>query len=345
MSEIKNRLHGLFFGQLIGDAIGTRYEFMKTKQSTDLLKSDTANKTFQILGGGPFNVKPGQYTDDSEMALGIWYSLLKEDKYDANNIANKFYEWYCSEPFDIGRATRLSLCSGGNKENNAAADMTTNAKRNNIESLSNGCLMKISPIGGINVLLNKEYDLKFLAKEICELTNPNPICVDMSICYVLAIDTALKTGNPSLAYNIAKSSAQFEVTKLILDDAKSKPTKTKLLQNSKCIEIEADGQFQGYIGIAFQNAFYHLLNTPNVDKTTPIDGFTKVMVSTICLGGDVDTNACIAGALYAACYGSTCIKEEWKTTVMNFVNNDERKQIYYPLNHQMIWKLLKDKTQ
>ncbi len=340
--NIKERIFGLFFGQLIGDALGTRYEFMGSIHATNLLKKDietTVSSELEILGGGPFKLKPGQYTDDSELALGVWYSILKNNEYNIENIANIFLDWYSSDPFDIGRATKLAFGNIHNNKN-VAGKIKTNSVNYNMFSLSNGCLMKISPLGGINILLDKQYDLIFLANEFCALTNPNPTCQDMSVCYVGAIDVALRTGNPNLAYTKACELATQSVTKQILELAK-KQTSPTISYNEKMqqVIIQSDQTQQGYIGIAFQNAFYNLLNViPSSEK--PKDGFLKIMTNTICLGGDVDTNACIAGALYGACYGYKYIKPEWLSTVMNFKSDESRIKCYEPLNHQKVLEML-----
>lgn len=146
--SIKERLYGLFFGQIVGDALGTRYEFMKKRSVIAQLKKDISNDKLKILGGGPFGVQAGQYTDDSELVLGVWYSILTK-QYDLDDIAKQFYSWYASKPFDIGRATETAFSSGKTSNN-----MISNAK-NNEYSMSNGCLMKISPIGALNYLFEK----------------------------------------------------------------------------------------------------------------------------------------------------------------------------------------------
>lgn len=244
------------------------------------------------MGGGPFNVKKGQFTDDSELALGIWYSILKHETYNAEDVADIFLTWCSSDPFDIGKVTILAFGTS-----NTIHEIKNNAKKFDVSSLSNGCLMKISALGCINVLLNKSFDLQFLATEICNLTNPNPICVDMCICYVCAIDVAVRTGDPIMAFNTAYDLAKEDITKKILECVKYKPVPSVTYFNKSYMSVEADGHQQGYVGIAFQNAFYHLLNTK------PTDGFSKVIKDTISIGGDTDTNACIAGALYAGCHG------------------------------------------
>ena len=325
MNDITDRIYGLFFGQLTGDAIGTRYEFLSKDNAIEQLSKDIVGNKFQMLGGGPFYLQKGQYTDDSELALGVWYSLLRRKTYDIDHIVKIFYKWYNSGPFDIGKATTDAFCKGHCKD-----DMKSNASR---QSLSNGCLMKISALGALKFLFSENnISLRTVAKEVCELTNPNPICVDMSTCYLYAINIAIRTGNPNETYKKASSIAKLPITKMILLDAKTKYSPVKLINaQNKIEEIEPDSTYQGYVGIAFQNAFYHLLNT---------NDYVDVMIHTVGIGGDTDTNACIAGALFGACYGVGRIDKDWITSVLNFTSNKERIKLYKPLNHQKVFELL-----
>jgi ADP-ribosyl-[dinitrogen reductase] hydrolase len=328
-NSIKLRIIGVFFGQLIGDSLGTRYEFKKKEKSTALVTRDTVNKKIPMLGGGPFNVKAGQYTDDSELALGIWYSILENDGYDIKDISKQFYNWFYSEPFDIGNATRTAF------EYGKTYDKMLECAKSNSYSLSNGCLMKISAIGVANFISGNQMNSNHMAKQVCELTNPHPICIDICICYIRAIEIAIKSGDPKKAYDMALSVASYDITKLILKDALVKSNPTKLMNESRTItEVVPDQAYQGYIGVAFQNAFYHLLNTLTFDE---------VMVQTICLGGDVDTNACIAGALYGACFGANKLNNDWINTVMHFTSSEERIVHYPPLNHQRVYDKLRKK--
>lgn len=329
MKDIKLRIAGVFFGQLVGDALGTRYEFKKKKSIALKLKDDIVNGKLNILGGGPFNVYAGQYTDDSELALGIWYSILENDGYDIDHIAKQFYLWYKSLPFDVGNATRNAFEIGTSR-----LDMLENAKSNSY-SLSNGCLMKISPIGVLNYLTCNAFNTAKMAKEVCELTNPHPVCVDMCICYVKAIEIAIKTGDYKKAYSVACNTAETQIVKMILDDAYYRNTRVKLLDSSGEIsEVDTDGSFQGYAGIAFQNAFYNILHAKSFDE---------VMINTISLGGDTDTNACIAGALYGACFGGNSIRKELLDSVMNYCGSKNRIELYPAINHQCVFNMLKKK--
>src|SRR5437868_14195778 len=107
-----NYICGLLFGQIIGDALGTRYEFTFSDESKKMIFDDIKNSKngkLNILGGGVFKVKPGQVTDDTELAFGLLYSILQNKTYNKEDVANKYLEWYNSNPFDIGRTTKIAM--------------------------------------------------------------------------------------------------------------------------------------------------------------------------------------------------------------------------------------------
>lgn len=58
--SVQNRFHGCLLGLAAGDAIGTTVEF-KSRGSF--------SPVADMVGGGPFRLKPGQWTDDTSMAL------------------------------------------------------------------------------------------------------------------------------------------------------------------------------------------------------------------------------------------------------------------------------------
>lgn len=327
---MENRIYGLFWGQLCGDAFGTRYEFMTKQQvKKQLLIDENKNKFVDILGGGSFNVKQGQYTDDSELALGLYEVILRD--YNIQNVSKMFFDWFNSKPFDCGNATKNAFQNG-----TSANKMQLNAEKYNSESLSNGCLMKISPVALLSLISKK--NILESAEEICRLTNSHVVCIDICKSYVFAISIALKTGNPIMTYEAAKYICEIPYTEIILNDAKNTNMFVKILEKNDKNEfktIETDSEYQGFISISFQNAFYQLLHVKPENG-----GFYKVILNTVKLGGDTDTNACIAGALYGACYGMSNIPNEWITKIKQFSNDEKRITLYPPLKHMQIYNKL-----
>ena len=80
-SKLLNRFRGCLVGLALGDAIGTTVEFKE--------RGSFAPVT-DMVGGGPFNLKAGQWTDDTSMALCLAKSLLISKGFDANDLMSRF---------------------------------------------------------------------------------------------------------------------------------------------------------------------------------------------------------------------------------------------------------------
>ncbi len=71
MSEaVRDRALGALIGLAVGDALGTTLEFEAR---------DIKPPVFDMVGGGPFDLLPGQWTDDTSMALCLADSLIAHD--------------------------------------------------------------------------------------------------------------------------------------------------------------------------------------------------------------------------------------------------------------------------
>ena len=68
-----SRYRGSLLGLAVGDALGTTLEFKSP--GTFLPITD-------MVGGGPFNLEPGEWTDDTSMALCLAESLIEKEKFD-----------------------------------------------------------------------------------------------------------------------------------------------------------------------------------------------------------------------------------------------------------------------
>ena len=111
-------------------------------------------------GGGKFRLDPGQITDDSQMMLKLAEGLVKNGQFNLQTIAIKYYEWYKSSPFDIGLTIRNPLKRiekqinenyNGNinnflQQNKYSEIMIFESELKNGNSLSNGGLMRLSPL-------------------------------------------------------------------------------------------------------------------------------------------------------------------------------------------------------
>ena len=206
--------------------------------------------------------------------------------------------------------------------------MMVNAQEN-MDSLSSGCLTKISPIALIGVLpvdgkvMYIDKELADFAADICKLTNPNPIARDACRVYVMAIRNAIRGDSRQLIWEKALKGAETDLIKQIIADSKEQATPAVAHNRDP---IYPDESRQGYLGVALQLAFFELLYSKS---------FEHSLIRTITRGGDTDTNGCIVGALLGAFYGYTEIPADWSKTVLN-VENPRVEQLPEVATHDLI---------
>ncbi|MCP2231917.1 ADP-ribosylarginine hydrolase Tri1 [Erwinia sp. LJJL01] len=104
--QLLDRAKGSLVGLAVADAVGTTLEFLPR----DL------QHVSDIVGGGPFRLKPGEWTDDTSMALCLAETYIQAGHLDITSFRNRLVNWYhfgvnsangvC---FDIGNTTRYAL--------------------------------------------------------------------------------------------------------------------------------------------------------------------------------------------------------------------------------------------
>ena len=106
MNQI-DHFRGALLGLACGDAVGTTLEFKPRGSFTPIT---------DMVGGGPFQLQPGQWTDDTSMAMCLAESLARCDTFDVHDQMNRYANWYqhgywsaTGECFDIGMATRAAI--------------------------------------------------------------------------------------------------------------------------------------------------------------------------------------------------------------------------------------------
>jgi len=101
---------GAIVGLAVGDALGTTLEFSRNPSP------DRATWHTEMLGGGPFGLAPGGWTDDTSMALALMQAYLDAGDFSPQLIGQYFVNWFrkgafshTGDCFDIGNATREAL--------------------------------------------------------------------------------------------------------------------------------------------------------------------------------------------------------------------------------------------
>lgn len=128
---------GLLIGLAVGDALGTTLEFKDRDDYTHIT---------DMIGGGPFRLKPGEWTDDTSMALALAETLVNNGA-DTIDLLSNFSRWYKkgqfshnNRCFDIGSTTIQAL----DKFIKSRGTLETPASTHFMDS-GNGGIMRLSP--------------------------------------------------------------------------------------------------------------------------------------------------------------------------------------------------------
>lgn len=78
------RYRGCLLGLAVGDALGTTLEF---EPPGSFIPLD------DMVGGGPFDLKPGQWTDDTSLALCLAESLIERRCFDPVDQLERYLSW------------------------------------------------------------------------------------------------------------------------------------------------------------------------------------------------------------------------------------------------------------
>src|SRR5262245_10034014 len=135
--EQVDRFRGCLLGLAVGDAVGTTLEFKPP---------GTFKPIVDMVGGGPFRLKPGEWTDDTSMTLCLAESLIEKQGFDPVDQLERYVKWHREghlssngRCFDIGNTVRQAL---------ARFEKTRDAHSGSIDprSSGNGSIMRLAPV-------------------------------------------------------------------------------------------------------------------------------------------------------------------------------------------------------
>lgn len=295
-----DRAQGALLGQAVGDMLGVPYEF----GSAPFHGLDETHR----LGGGLGGYAPGEWSDDTQMAVYIarvaatGAELTSADALDA--IADGFVDWYAGRVFsDIGIQTRELLSGLASRRGHAqmAALMRQQAEAQHARTgrtAGNGALMRNAVVG-----LTRLHDREATAASavaVAGLTHADPLagesCVlhaEMIRRWVLGESWQLE----EITSGLGTERGQWWATALGVDYAPD-----QLERYLASPQNPGDGFTVVTLGKALL-AVQHALTTDDPVATT----FTTA----ITMSTDTDTVAAVAGALLGARLGATALRSEW----------------------------------
>lgn len=273
------RFRGCLLGLATGDAVGTTVEFQH--RGSFLPVTD-------MVGGGPFNLKPGQWTDDTSMALCLATSLIEVGAFDAMDQMNRYCNWYeqgylssTGDCFDIGNTVSQALYQYKLSSNPFSG--STNPR-----SAGNGCLMRLAPVP-MFYYPNRDHVLHF-SGESSRTTHGAAECIDASRLFGDILFRALSGSNKTeiLFANDLKMIASPSIQSIALGEYQNK--------------LVNDIRGTGYVVESLEAALWCFWMT---------ETYEQAILAATNLGDDADTTAAICGQVAGAYYGESDIPIRW----------------------------------
>lgn len=282
MLELKARFQGALLGLAAGDAVGTTVEF-KARGSFPSLTD--------MVGGGPFRLKAGQWTDDTSMALCLASSLIEKQGFDADDQMQRYNRWrvdgYMSSTgrcFDIGVTVSEALSQ-------YLATKNPYSGSTNPFAAGNGSLMRLAPIA-IYYHSDLESMIHF-ASESSRTTHGAKECLDACAYFASLLHAAFL----GLDKTEILSSSFYQAS-----TRKIKKIQSQAYLNKSVNEVKGTG----YVVESLEAALWCFAKT---------DNFRDAILMAANLGEDADTTAAICGQIAGAYYGVEAIPKSWREKI------------------------------
>ncbi|MCB2051355.1 MAG: ADP-ribosylglycohydrolase family protein [Novosphingobium sp.] len=276
--SIVDRALGAMLGLAIGDALGTTLEFSAR---------DTRPRLINMLGGGPFALKSGQWTDDTAMALALMESLTRNANFDEADLMTRFVAWHeqgtysCTGScFDIGGTVREALRrykASGNPIAGATDPM----------SAGNGSLMRLAPVAIRH--WRERSVMRDVAARQSRTTHGAPEAVDACVAFAELLADAIEGRPRSQVMRPRDYPWAGNIAPIMAGSWRG-----------KCRDAV---HASGYVAHSLEAALWCVGRTSN---------FSDAVLLAANLGEDADTTAAITGQLAGALYGRDGIPPEWR---------------------------------
>ena len=276
-----DRACGSFLGLAIGDALGSTLEF--SKRDNGIVVTD-------LVGGGPFNLEAGQWTDDTSMSICLAESLIANGGLNTIDLMRRFVKWWRDGEnsvtgvcFDIGTTTSRAL---------ACYERTGQIAGNviDLQQAGNGSLMRLAPVA---IFAAPDEDLAVsLAMQQSRTTHPATVAHDACALFAALLVQAIAGCDKDTLLMPHPFDGASEIATIAGGCWRSKTRD----------EISSSG----YVVHTLEAALWCVHQS---------DNFAEAVLLAANLGDDSDTVAAVTGQLAGAIWGRAGIPFSWREHV------------------------------
>ncbi len=288
--ETLDRQRGALIGLAVGDALGAAVEFMP---------SGTFPPVTGYRGGGPHGLGPGEWTDDTSMALALADSMAQAG-WDLTDQLQRYLRWWRNgeysvngDCFDIGGTTQVALATFMQDRNPMACGLTGE------RSSGNGSIMRLAPVP---IKYHQSFDddldlLCDLAEQSSLVTHASSQC--LSACrYFAAVLAALIRGHDRRAV----LAADWPLLEQMQEIKRLDPAIAAVATGSFKRNQPPDIRGSGWVVESLEAALWAFHSSSD---------FAEAVLKAVNLGDDADTIGAVCGQLAGAFWGESGIPSDW----------------------------------
>jgi ADP-ribosyl-[dinitrogen reductase] hydrolase len=283
------RRAGAVVGLAVGDALGAAVEFRPP---------GTFAPVTTYRGGGPHGLEPGEWTDDTSMALALADSIL-EVGWDLSDQAGRYLEWWrrgrysvTGHCFDIGNTVSAALSTY-----EATGDPTTSGPDSE-HAAGNGSIMRLAPVPaafvaeGLDVVVERSVESSLPTHRAPQT---------LSACAYLGamLASLMKGENRTVVLH-----AEWPVLDRLRALGLLHPTIATIASGSFSTKVPPQIRGTGYVVDSLEAALWAFNGA---------DTFEDAVLAAVNLGDDADTTGAVCGQVAGAFWGLAGIPKRWRT--------------------------------
>ena len=285
-----DRKRGTLLGLAVGDALGAAVEFQP---------SGSFEPVTGYRAGGPHRLGPGEWTDDTSMALALADSIGRVE-WDLDDQTTRYVRWWrdgaysvTGSCFDIGNTTSAAL--GRFERDRDARSSGSRSER----ASGNGSIMRLAPvpIRYAQLLPDGIGQLSTLAAESSLPTHASPQC--LSACRYMTLVLCGLVRGIDRAQVLASEWAPLQVLREL---EPLHPEIEQVARGSFRQRRPPEIRGSGYVVGSLEAALWAFHDA---------NDFAEAVLRAVNLGDDADTTGAVCGQLAGACWGASGIPDAW----------------------------------
>jgi ADP-ribosylglycohydrolase/protein-tyrosine phosphatase len=284
--SLRERFVGALVGLGVGDAVAAHTQFRKP---------GTFTPVGDMLGGGPFDLPRGAYTDDTAMALVLAESLVERGGFDPRDQVARYARWQTA-----GHLSATGQCVGITASVARALAMAQYRRQpfagsHDPEQRDKEPLSRVAPV--VMFLFARGADAVQHAVQAARITNQAPVVLDCVRLFAAMVHRALAGGDKAAILRPDES---------LLGPQRLKPEVQRILDRQPSLAaVTASGG--GGVVEALEAALWAFHCARD---------FREGALLVANLGEDSDVAGAVYGQLAGAYYGLSAIPGNWRNSLM-----------------------------